>query len=146
MRLVKGDQPESLESSTRTGHSRVSVSRTLSLRGPRPRRLLQAIPAIDRNKEAEGEGRTPVSVLLSPACLSTPSGDCTRSANFKGSRRVYAPERIGISQFPSSGGRNRTCDKAINSRPPVPTQDPPNVRFVSEVRCRSDTKKGSLSG
>jgi hypothetical protein len=26
----------------------------------------------------------------------------------------------------SCGGRNRTCDKAINSRPPVPTQDPPH--------------------
>ncbi len=28
--------------------------------------------------------------------------------------------------YKSSGGRNRTCVVTINSRPPVPAQDPPN--------------------
>jgi hypothetical protein len=33
----------------------------------------------------------------------------------------------------SCGGRNRTCDKAVNSRRPVPAQAPPQT---SEVGCR----------
>ena len=94
-----------METNTRSGHSRVSVSRTLSMRGPKPHRLLQAIPA-KFSQSAPRTGIEPVFAWfrarcndqqLPPRCktiFSTPSGNRTRSAGFKGPRRVYAPERI----------------------------------------------------
>ena len=74
------------------------------MRGPKPHRLLQAIPAIFQ--QAPRTGIEPVFAWfrarcndqqLPPRCksnFSTPSGNRTRSADFKGPRRVYAPERI----------------------------------------------------
>lgn len=56
---------------------------------------------------------------LPPRCktiISTPSGNRTRSAGFKGPRRVYAPERICNTS--SSGGWARTITRLLNREPP----------------------------
>ena len=95
------------------GHSRESVRRTRSMRGPKPHRLLQAIP--EKSQQAPRTGIEPVFAWfrarcndqqLPPRCktlLSTPSGNRTRSAGFKGPRRVYAPERIATMKAPAHG-------------------------------------------
>lgn len=107
-------------------NSRVSVSCTLSMRGPKPHRLLQAIP--EKFQQAPRTGIEPVFAWfrarcndqqLPPRCktiISTPSGNRTRSAGFKGPRRVYAPERIAITA--SSGGWARTITRLLNREPP----------------------------
>ena len=75
------------------------------MRGPKPHRLLQAIPE-NCFQSAPRTGIEPVfswfrarcnDQQLPPRCktiFSTPSGNRTRSASFKGSRRDYAPERV----------------------------------------------------
>ncbi len=85
-------------------NSRVSVSRTLSVRGPKPRRLLQAIPDRchstgdwNRTNELLVQGEVQRPTTATPAFhfqKSTPSGNRTRPASFKGSRRDDAPERV----------------------------------------------------
>ena len=55
------------------------------------------------------------------------------------------PSPVGLPFRHSCGGRNRTCDEAINSRPPVPAQDPPqlSVRTAGfEPRSPTDTDVG----
>ena len=65
------------------------------------------------------------------------------------SRRLPSP--IGLPfRFVSCGGRNRTCVEAINSRPPVPAQDPPHhsVRtagFEPAISCSQGTRSCQTS-
>ena len=64
------------------------------------------------------------------------------------SKRLPSP--IGLPFRSSScGGRNRTCDEAINSRPPVPAQDPPHqVRttgFEPAFSCFRNTRDARTS-
>jgi hypothetical protein len=43
---------------------------------------------------------------------------------------AFAARPRALFEFISScGGRNRTCDRAVNSRPPVPTRAPPQWHF-----------------
>ena len=86
------------------------------MRGPKPHRLLQAIPE-NSFQSAPRTGIEPVFAWfrarcndqqLPPRCkrkLSTPSGNRTRSASFRGLRRDYAPESDFRSGRVSCGNR-----------------------------------------
>jgi len=51
-----------------------------------------------------------------------------RESNPPGRVGGPAPVPLGQGHVASCGGRNRTCDQTVNSRPPVPAQAPPQFR------------------
>lgn len=80
-----------------------------------------------------------------PTISRSPNGVCSTSSRSKSAlRESDPPVRFGrpvplplgqghVLSFRSCGGRNRTCDRAVNSRPPVPTRAPPQSHFHKQV-------------
>ena len=57
-----------------------------------------------------------------------PCGSWTRLSGLEDRCLCRSAKGTSCFHFVSScGGRNRTCDKAVNSRPPVPTRAPPQL-------------------
>ena len=79
-----------------------------------------SISAEDRNRTCvllvQSQVQRPTVAASVKRKLSTPSGNRTRSAGFKGPRRVYAPERNCSHE--SSGGWTRTITRLLNREPP----------------------------
>lgn len=91
-------------------------------------------PAADRSPMADVRGQEtgdrrhqarlfPVSCLLNQV----PCGNRTRLACLEG-RSLSRSAKGTNTYLRSCGGRNRTCDEALNRRPPVPTRAPPQWR------------------
>ena len=95
---------------------------------------------IDLSSQEGRAGLEPARWYLTGTCSAAELPTQFHRSGRRGSRTLKAEARPGSSGVPSPvglpfryescGSRNRTCDKAVNSRPPVPTQDPPH--YISQ--------------
>jgi hypothetical protein len=81
--------------------------------------------------------------LIKTTFSATSSGRRTRT--FVSWFKARQPTASRSPNDKSCGGRNRTCDRAVNSRPPVPTQDTANRVRVARSALATSCSRGRRS-